>query len=56
MQPYAIIVNNVVVNVCVWDGVTPFSPGGVLMALSTLPPGIDIGWTLVNNVWTPPGQ
>lgn len=57
VQTYAVInASNVVVNLCLWDGVSDFSPGGglTLALLSSLPAGVGIGWALVSGTWTAP--
>jgi hypothetical protein len=56
MASYAIIQNNEIINVCEWDGETPFSPGAgmTLTLLSALPAGATIGWTLSGSVWSAP--
>ena len=54
MNTYAVIQNNTIVNIVLWDGVTPYAPQGVLTPLASLPQGVDIGWTVTNGTWGPP--
>lgn len=53
---YAMIENNVIINLIIWDGVAPYTPppGASLELLSALPAGCQIGSTLSNGVWLPP--
>ena len=46
---YAIVVDGVVVNSVVWDGVTEYNPEGLLVDLSGLDPAPGIGWGYVNG-------
>jgi hypothetical protein len=49
---YAIIRDGAVVNIALWDGITPWSPGaGLLVVLA--PAGVDIGW-LYDGQFSPP--
>jgi hypothetical protein len=48
---YAIIKDNRIVNVCVWDGVTPFNPDGELVSLADLPAGAWTGWERDAHGW-----
>lgn len=45
----------VVVNVIVWDGVSPYQPppGGQLLACSEHD-GVRVGWRLVSGEWVAP--
>lgn len=56
MLSYALITNNTVTNVVVWDGSTPYTPptGATLELLSLLPQGASIGWTFNGSTWSPP--
>ena len=53
---YLVAENDVITNVIIWSG-DPYSPGP---NTSLLPcekyPGVDIGWILVDGVWTPPNE
>lgn len=53
---YAVIQNNQIINVCEWDGASPFTPGsGITTSLiSNLPVGVGAGWTLISGTWTAP--
>jgi hypothetical protein len=51
---YALIVDDAIVNIVVWDGVSPFDPGGTLTPLSDLPSGVGMGWRFVGGEWLPP--
>jgi hypothetical protein len=50
--------NNVCQDLILWDGVALWSPGAGMraVAVSTLPPGVQIGLALVNNVWVQPAS
>ena len=50
---YALILNGVVNNIVVWDGVTPYSPNGTLVNLDGSS-YVDIGYTYENGVFTAP--
>lgn len=48
---------NVVVNIVVWDGVSPYSPEGITQLLPCSEhPNASYGWRLVDNVWVTPDQ
>jgi hypothetical protein len=49
---YAIAVGGVVTNVVVWDGETPYSPDGELVALDGLNPQPGIGWDYDGETFT----
>jgi hypothetical protein len=53
---YAMIQDGVVINVIVWDGVSPYtlSEEVELVPLDSLPEGVWVGWALVDGVWTAP--
>jgi len=53
---YAVVDNSTIVNLIVWDGVSAYAPpnGATLKTLSSLPSGIQIGWTLSGGVWSAP--
>lgn len=53
-MPYALIKDDVIVNLVEWDGVQPYEPDGDLTPLGGLPAGVSIGWRLVEGVWTAP--
>lgn len=55
-QPYALVVDSTIVNICLWDGETPFSPPAEVIDLSTLPPGVGIGWSNATGEWLPPAS
>jgi hypothetical protein len=43
------------VNVCVWDGSTPYSPAGVAQLLPCADNlGVSFGWALIDGVWQAP--
>ncbi len=47
--------DGVVVNVCVWDGSTPYSPAGVAQLLPCADNlGVSFGWALIDGVWQAP--
>lgn len=51
---FAVVVDNKIVNIALWDGVSEWSPEGEIIDMSELPAGCSIGWELVNNVWVDP--
>lgn len=45
----------VVVNIVIWDGVSPYQPAGVAQLLSCDENfGVTIGWKIINDVWESP--
>jgi hypothetical protein len=44
LKHYAIVEGNVVTNVVVWDGETPYNPDGELILIDGLTPEPGIGW------------
>lgn len=56
MKNYAVIQNNTVTNVIVWDGEGEFTlaPGMTLTVIENLPSGVWMGWSLNNGTWSPP--
>lgn len=44
LKTWAHIVDGKVVNVSVWDGVTPYNPAGLLVDLTGVTPEPGIGW------------
>ena len=45
----------VVVNIVVWDGVSPYVPAGVAQLLRyDENPGVSYGWKLVGEEWEAP--
>ena len=45
----------VVINIVVWDGVSPYSPDGVAQLLSCDDnPGVSFGWKIVDGMWEAP--
>ena len=54
---HAVIVNDQIVNVIVWDGEASYAPlaGGEVALLSTLPNGAGVGWTRdAGGIWQAP--
>lgn len=47
--------NNKIVNVCVWDGVTPWTPPAGATAVPDVT-GVDQTWTYDGKTFTPPLQ
>jgi hypothetical protein len=46
---------NRVVNCIIYDGVSPYSPPvGQYLLAETEAPGIAVGWTKIDGVWTAP--
>ena len=56
IQNYAIIRDGVVVNVCVWDGVTTWQPpqGCIVVPINSSRAGID--WTYAEDTFTAPAD
>lgn len=49
---YAVVENEIVVNVILWDGESEWSPdNGVAIIADS---GVSIGWSYVDEVFTPP--
>jgi hypothetical protein len=47
--------DSVVVNISIWNGVTPYSPAGIAQLLPCEDnPGVSFGWQLVDSVWQVP--
>ena len=47
--------DSVVVNISIWDGVTPYSPAGVSQLLPCEDnPGVSFGWKIVDGIWEAP--
>lgn len=45
----------VVINIVVWDGVTPYTPAGVAQLLPCDDnPGVSFGWRIVDGMWEAP--
>jgi hypothetical protein len=44
LKHYAIVVDGVVSNTVVWDGVTDYNPDGLLVEISNVDPEPGIGW------------
>ena len=44
LKHYAIIIDGVVVNTVVWDGVSEYNPEGLLLDLTNFDPEPGIGW------------
>ncbi len=55
MRWFELNAEGVVVNVIVWDGVSPYQPppGGQLLACSEHD-GVSFGWRLVSGEWIAP--
>lgn len=57
MSQYALIKDNMLLNICEWDGISPFNPGdGVtLMPMSSMPSSLQVGSTRDGEgTWSPP--
>lgn len=56
MRIWALIVNDIVENVCVWDSVTPWSPPSnmLVIEITNLDPTPGPGWTYQNGQFYPP--
>jgi len=53
MARYAMIVDQVVENVCEWDGITPWTPPANTQAV-LCPDDVGIGWTYDGVTWAAP--
>jgi hypothetical protein len=49
LKYYAIVVDGVVVNTVVWDGVSEYNPEGVLVDLTGIDPEPGIGWDYLDG-------
>ena len=49
LKPYASVVDGVVVNTVVWDGVSEYNPEGLLVDLTGTDPEPGIGWDYDGN-------
>jgi hypothetical protein len=47
--------DGIVVNISIWNGVTPYSPAGITQLLPCADnAGVSFGWQLVDGVWHAP--
>ena len=47
----------VVVNIVVWDGITPYQPEGITQLLPCVEhPGVSYGWNKVEGGWIAPPE
>jgi hypothetical protein len=45
----------VVINIVVWDGVTPYTPAGIAQLLPCdYNPGVSFDWKIVDGMWEAP--
>jgi hypothetical protein len=58
MRTWALIKDNIVANVVVWDGEATWSPpaGYVCVETTTLNPAPGPGWTYANGAFAPPPE
>lgn len=47
--------NNIVINIIIWDGISPYTTEGHLL-LADENPGVSFGWKLENNEWIAPEE
>lgn len=52
---YVIIERGEVVNIFLWDGITPWAPPDKVLCLAC-PDHVGIGWTYDGQNWSPPAQ
>jgi hypothetical protein len=55
MNRYAIVKDNEVMNVVIWDGETEYTPGGELVALADDEP-VGPGWSRADDEWVAPAD
>jgi len=48
---YAVVIDSIVVNIIIWDGVEPLDLGEDI--INTLGNPVDIGWGYANNKFSP---
>jgi hypothetical protein len=48
--------DNRVVNVIVWDGVTPYEHDGMTLLPADDHPGVWVGWRFVDGEWVAPPE
>ena len=47
--------HGVVINISIWDGVSPYTPAGVAqLLLCDENPGVSFGWKIVDGMWEAP--
>lgn len=47
--------DGVVINVSIWDGVSPYTPAGVAQLLPCADNvGVSFGWKIVDGMWQAP--
>jgi hypothetical protein len=57
MGNIALVLNGVVENVAVWDGVSSWSPGSQYILINVTGTPTSIGWTTTDNIhFSPPDQ
>lgn len=56
IQRYALVrsPDGAVVNVCVWDGVTPWDDSMPSVSAVECPEEVGPGWTFDGSAWNPP--
>jgi hypothetical protein len=48
--------DGVVVNIIVWDGISPYNPEGYTLMLCADYPSITFGWTFDGDNWVAPPE
>lgn len=54
IQKYAVVIDNEIVNVILWDSVSKYDTAGDLVLIEDMSPEPGIGWVLENKKWVNP--
>ena len=54
MKSIAMIQNNVVQNIAIWDGISLWKPQNYILVDITNQPSVDIGWSYDGTSFSPP--
>lgn len=54
IKKYAVVVDNTIVNVILWDSVSKYESEGELTLIDGLEPEPGIGWIFKNKKWVNP--
>lgn len=54
IKKYAIVIDNEIVNVILWDGVSDYKVDGTLLDIESISPEPGVGWVLKSKKWVDP--
>lgn len=54
IKKYAVVVDNEIVNVILWDGVSDYEVDGTLLDIDGISPEPGVGWVLKSKKWVDP--